>query len=176
MVLNSIETPPIDFADALLRARRAIVSELTRLVPLNYSTSSTMTTTTAAAAAAAAATAADGFGDGESSNSSRIGDGSATTTSIGRPDNNEVRRIIRANVRVTFTYLLMQLHVRGGSKFWRNVDSNQLFAYLAFRTIDQYCDVITHAQDRGIDAHFQLKDLVTMERINALRSEYVVAL
>ena len=130
MALNSVETPPIDFADALLRARRAVTLEVGRI------------------SAAAAAAAADGG------------------------EHHRVTRVIRSNVRVTFTYLLLQLHVRGPPEFWRGVDADQLFCYLCFRTLDQYADVITHAQGAGLDARAQLEDLVAVERIATLRAEY----
>lgn len=100
MQLDSICFPPIDFADALKKARQDVLVML-----------------------------------GEH----------------GRVEGRTTEKVLD-NEWVTFSYLMMQLHVRGSQDFWQHVDEKQLWAYLFFRVADIYADVLTHVPAGSVDA------------------------
>jgi hypothetical protein len=51
-----------------------------------------------------------------------------------------------SSARLTFKYLLMQLHCRGDQEFWRVTVVDDVCAYLSFCVIDIYADVLTHLE------------------------------
>ena len=103
--LNHIRLPPIDFEDALERAK-------IELRPLTGSLGGTQDLNTAAAIAK-----------------------------------------VKAQARLTLTFLTLQLHSRGSTAFWNDVEDKNLFAFLAFATIELFVDALTHAtpQRRDLD-------------------------
>ena len=84
----------------------------------------------------------------------------------------KVLKAVKKNIRLTFTYLIMQLHARGSQQFWRDTAAEDIFAYIAFRTVDQYADILTHIQVTGYDPVSVLKEICTPETLNDMRTFY----
>ena len=51
---------------------------------------------------------------------------------------------IQAGTKLTFAYLLMQLHSRSSQQFWAAAPAGDVFAFLAFATLDLYADILSH--------------------------------
>jgi len=123
MELNSINAPPIDFADAMKKARAAVEGKVTEL----------------------------------------IGQG---------VDSNLLLAAVNRDARLTFSYLLMQLHGRGGQTFWQETAAEDIFAYIAFRVTDIYADILTHIEVEGFHCAPLLEELCSTPTIENWRELY----
>lgn len=88
----------------------------------------------------------------------------------GSPASSEVVKAVERNVKTTFAYLVMQLHARGSQTFWREADTNKICAYLIFRVLDQYADVLTNVDTLGFDPTPPLEAVCSAEGIASLKT------
>jgi hypothetical protein len=58
----------------------------------------------------------------------------------------DANEAVVSSARLTFKYLLIQLHGRGDQKFWRDTIVDDVCAYISFCVIDIYADVLTHLE------------------------------
>eukprot|EP00045_Choanoeca_perplexa_P003123 m.28747 g.28747 ORF g.28747 m.28747 type:complete len:207 (+) comp11877_c0_seq2:20-640(+) len=119
--LNHIRLPPIDFEDALNRAKK----------DLQQLSNGTQDLTTTAAIAK-----------------------------------------VKAQARVTFSFLTLQLHARGGAAFWAEVDDATLCAFLTFATVELFVDVLTHADPQRQDLDLILTQLTEVSSFHELEQLY----
>jgi len=124
MDLDSICTPPVNFMDALLRARETTGTEISKILTKN---------------------------------------------------NNNVKAVsmaIQKETSVTFSYLLLQLHVRGSQQFWAGADHNKIQSYLIFRVVEMYADVLTHIKDENYQPVPALEALTSEKHFDRLKTLY----
>lgn len=124
MSLNSINAPPIDFADAMKKAKVAVEGKVREVV-------------------------------GE-----------------GHQDSKIFLAAINRDARLTFSYLLMQLHARGGQTFWQETAAEDIFAYIAFRVTDIYADILTHIEVEGFHCAPILEELCSIPTMENWRELY----
>ena len=89
---------------------------------------------------------------------------------------NAVKTAVGQNATVTFSFLVMQLHARGSQAFWRSQDDTATSAYLIFRLVDIYADVLTKVEAEGYNPQYcrnVLDWLSSTECYDALESEFV---
>eukprot|EP00729_Bicosta_minor_P030099 gene30099-28521_t len=79
---------------------------------------------------------------------------------------------INRDARLTFSYLLMQLHARGGQTFWRETAAEDIFAYIAFRVTDIYADILTHIEAEGFRCAPLLEELCSVPTMDNWRELY----
>eukprot|EP00040_Diaphanoeca_grandis_P039336 m.258799 g.258799 ORF g.258799 m.258799 type:complete len:211 (+) comp37103_c0_seq1:206-838(+) len=122
MDLDSICTPPVNFSDALKRARETTNVEISKV--------------------------------------------------LANSDMSKVLPAIIKETSVTFSYLLMQLHVRGSQQFWEEVNHEQVQSYLTFRVIEMYADVLTHIQNVHYEPVSALEALISNDTLDTLADLY----
>eukprot|EP00049_Salpingoeca_infusionum_P022477 m.6970 g.6970 ORF g.6970 m.6970 type:complete len:231 (+) comp5208_c0_seq2:292-984(+) len=88
-----------------------------------------------------------------------------------RPDS-EVKASLTGKGMLTFIFLTSQVFVRGSKQFWVSVDSNQLFAYMAFATIDLTLDALSHAPINPQRLVPLMEELTSPSYINKLFAGY----
>jgi hypothetical protein len=57
---------------------------------------------------------------------------------------NSAIQLTEKKAEVTFSFLMMQLHVRGSKSFWMEVDKTALFCFVSFATVDLMVDALSH--------------------------------
>lgn len=115
--------PPIDFRDALNKARASTNEDVLRLIP------------EVGAEAVAAA--------------------------------------VSLNVKVSFSYLLLQLHARTTQQFWVDVDEDAVRCYLTFAVLDQYTDILSHIRTDGFQAASVLASICSETTVTELKTQFV---
>ncbi len=81
--------------------------------------------------------------------------------------------VVADNFRVTVAYLVLQLHARAPAAFWAETPRDQLFAYVYFCAMDQYADVLTHAEPvPGFSAVAALELLSSLATVGAAHAAF----
>lgn len=63
---------------------------------------------------------------------------------------NSAIRAAEKQAEVTFSFLLVQLHVRGSASFWSKVEKDALFCFVAFATVDLMVDALSHIPNNDV--------------------------
>ena len=74
---------------------------------------------------------------------------------------------ISTDARLTFSYLLLQLHGRGGQLFWRETRPEDIFAFIALQVVNIYAGILAQIEVEVDGFHYAA---LAMERICSIQT------
>ncbi|EDQ87068.1 uncharacterized protein MONBRDRAFT_10244 [Monosiga brevicollis MX1] len=85
--------------------------------------------------------------------------------------------MVKKRMRLTFVFLFLQLHARGNQTFWAEIlatpeRERELYCFLAFSTVELYCDLLTHIQPRPPHIHALLEEITEVDLLQSFHQLY----